>query len=333
MRKITKEELNNLKTEARKKMITGGLKAFINHDVVLECINPETHEPLVDKNASSQERYLAFKGNKIFYDADVSIEATTIYEEVFPFVSKLDKKEICLQKTFNDYGMKYELANPEVKNGVVFRGDTMNSVATTNMEYYRKHKNKKEFRGKDFKLPDAALTLLDLYHTIGNFMVLPYKYGEGSINATRGKGPSRDYFDLYLMAVYNAYLEMEGKPAVNKITLSFVLWEDEDLIEFMKSYLRSFMEDGKNGWNNFVSLNFFHDFVKERGADFMEPKELWKGHFKTEDGFVKPKTDKQFNEFWTNSSAWIKNRSYRIYRKLQTGDCDTDYFEPVIYNL
>lgn len=329
MRKLTATQLEIAKKEARAKMIKGNEYDFINRDVALECIDPTTGKPLIDREASDLDRYFAFRNNKVFYDADSSLEANVIYEEAFLFINKHEKRIIRQQDNYNAYGLKYELANPGCEDGIVFRGDTMNSVAAVNKEYIRR-------KGKKCaELPKPALDLMNLYHTIGNFMILPAKSGIGSINSLRGIGPSKDFFDLYLMAVYNSFLRLEKKDRINDITLEFILWEDGDLIEFMESFLEEFVENGKNGWNNFVKENFFQDFVKKNSwEDFGPPKELWKGHFKAaSNGNVLPKTKGQFESFWTNAAAMIRIRSFRIYREIILKDCDSDYFEPVIYNL
>ncbi|MGN0438259.1 MAG: hypothetical protein ACI4F4_07005 [Lachnospiraceae bacterium] len=335
---------------------------FIFYDVVKDCVNPETGEYLVNFLDSPLERYYSFRNNTIDYDADVSIEANVIYKEVFPFINRIDEKVIRPQMDhngkYNRYGLKYELGEPDCMGGLSYRGDTMNSVATTNRAYYWFHKELHK-KNEPFPWPKEALDFMDVYHTPGNFMVLPFR-SKFSLNQARGCGESKDYFDLYLLAIYHFFLEMNGETVESDVTLSFVLGYDRRLVLMMQYFLMPFIEEDKcryedhdcqlvddiadtrwmiqnilPGWQGFVIDNCFEDFVTcHPGGYYGEPKELWKGHFTNySKNNCLPYKENQFFEYWTNATEWIKNRSYRIYRKLQDRDGNTDDLKPDIFNL
>lgn len=321
---------------------------FACYDVVNDCIDPGSGRKLINPEDECYARFIAFRNNEIDYDADSSLEACVIYDKVFgSIINRIDKKEIRLQPDpdhrYNRYGLKYELGEPDCTGGLAFRGDTMNSVATTNRAYYWDHKelhNEQKMEG--FPWPKEVLDLIELYHTPGNFMVIPYREGL-SINKARGTGNSFDYFDLYLLAVYNFFLEQNGDQPEENITLGYVLGHRTKLELFMKYYLLPFIEDDKHrfgtsgcqlvddiedcgglisnvlpGWESFVEKNMFHDFVGSNAyGHFGKPNELWDGHFaKPDAGYGKPYKEEQYMQFYTRAVEAIKKRSERIYDKL-----------------
>lgn len=321
---------------------------FACYDVVNDCIDPGSGRKLINPEDECYARFIAFRNNEIDYDADSSLEACVIYDKVFgSIINRLDKKEIRLQPDpdhrYNRYGLKYELGEPDCTGGLAFRGDTMNSVATTNRAYYWDHKelhNEQKMEG--FPWPKEALDLIELYHTPGNFMVIPYREGL-SINKARGIGNSFDYFDLYLLAIYNFFLEQNGEQPEENITLGYVLGHRTKLELFMKYYLLPFIEDDKHrfgtsgcqlvddiedcgglisnvlpGWESFVEKNMFHDFVGSNAyGHFGKPNELWDGHFaKPDAGYGKPYKEDQYMQFYTRAAEAIKKRSERVYDKL-----------------
>lgn len=312
---------------------------FELYDVVNDCINPITGKPLVNFMDPTLERFYAFRNNDIDYDADASLEANIIYEKIFPFMNWMDKKVIRPQSEFNGYGLKFELGEAGCTGGLSYRGDTMNSVATTNRAYYWEHK---EMHGREFIWPKEALTLMDVYHTPGNFMVLPYRKGL-SVNQVRGTGESKDYFDLFLLAIYNFFLKANGMEGDDSVSLAYILKYDGKLVRFMTVYLSAFIELDKKrfsehdcqfiddiadtsmlisnvlpGWEAFVEENLLHDFVEPNEyGHFGRPKELWKNHFTTYNKcYGQPYREEQFVEFWTNAAEWIQRRSKRIYHAL-----------------
>ncbi|MCR5734149.1 MAG: hypothetical protein K6G22_06010 [Lachnospiraceae bacterium] len=321
---------------------------FILHDLVLDCIDPRTGKPLVDPSDSTLTRFYKFRKNEIDYDADSSIEANVIYENVFGrIMNRIEKKVIRRQYDNNDlynkFGLKYELGEPDCRGGVSFRGDTMNSVATTTRAYFWAHKEMHRTRKReDFPWPKEAQNLMDLYHTPGNFMVLPY-IKDISINKSRGVGNTRDYFDLFLLAVYNFFLEKNGQTPEEKMSLRYMFNNDERTELFMTYYLMPYINDDMRrfdtipcqlvddiedssrlidyvvpGWESFVEKNYLQDFVSTGHYDhYSKPLELWRGHFEEKSiRYALPCQEEEFFEFWENAADRIKKRSARIYDAL-----------------
>lgn len=325
---------------------------FVFYDVVGTAINPITMQPLVNMQGSTMEKYNAFRNNKIDYDADSSIEAVVMYEKIFPFVNEISRKSICPQKGgFNKYGLKYELANKEKGSGVSFRGDTLNTVATTNREYCklinRLQPVNPHWSADDIDWPKEALEFIDVYHTPGNFWILPYIEGI-SVNCDRGIGAAKDYFDLFLLAIYQYYSCIEGrKVEYENINLIKVMNNKEKVVRFFEVYLKAFImnkqetctinpcgidkiasKKDKNkvlGWNEFIENNYLQDYVEvDLEGNYGMPKELWCGHFDMFNStlFPYPTTKSQFTEFWKNATEIIRKRGHRIYNVLHKGDVD-----------
>ena len=319
---------------------------FITYDVVKDAIDPTTKMPLVDSNGSTMERYNAFRNNKVDYDADSSIEAVVMYEKIFPFINQISEKSVCSQTgEYNKFGLKFELRNKEIDTGFSFRGDTMNTVATTNREYCRLINRLQpvnpHWTADEIKWPKEALEFIDAYHTPGNFWILPYIEGM-SVNCARGIGAARDYFDLFLCAVYNYFLSLNRKEKeYDRITLKKIL--SENTVRLFEIYLNSFLRNDdadpeiyplgsekiknnfrKNqllGWKEFIDDNLLQDYVEvNEDGSYGAPKELWEGHFTTfNDTFYPyPITTNQFIEFWVNATSLIKKRGARIYAVLHS---------------
>lgn len=290
---------------------------FIKYDPVIDCINPYTGEKLATDSDSPMEKYHAFRTNKFDYDVDVSYEACSIYKLAFPFMETCGKDEegvleIVEQKKFNQYKLKKELQGSHID--FTFRGDTMNSAATTFKAFYGIVEAEED-------LPHQAMEFVDYYHTPGNFMVLPYKPGCG-LNGPRGKGATKDYMDLYLLAVYNYYQALEEKEI-------FDFWMPQNVygvnnqrqILFFTEYLNTFRRNGKPSFDVFVEMNLFQDYVEEIGdASYGIPKELWEGHFAnsaTKES-VFPATITECIQFWENATNLIKKRGLRMYERIHS---------------
>ncbi len=340
--------LKGIKDKAYENVMRHTKEEFASYDVAEDCIDPRNGNKLINPNDECYERFKAFRNNEIDYDADSSLEACVIYEKVFGnIINRLDNKEIRFQSDpenrYNRFGLKYEMGEPECTGGLSFRGDTMNSVATTNRAYYQDHKelqNDKKMEG--FPWPKEILELIDIYHTPGNFMIIPFIEGL-SLNSSRGRGKSHDYFDLYLLAIYNFFLENNGMEPEENVRLEYLFGCETKLELFMRYFLLSFIEDDKHrlsnassqiadessdcnelvsnilpGWESFVEKNLFHDFVRRNGfGHFGKPIELWDGHFANPDaGQGKPHKEEQYMQFYTRAARAIKKRSERIYDYL-----------------
>lgn len=248
-------------------------------------------------------------------DCDASLRSTVIYQLAFGYGDPMKVKVA----PYPPQKPKTGLYCLESDAGIL-RGDTMNSYATTVREFLRtyghseacvkgflaKAKNGKwgtpeQYNGDAhwemcvldhydyFKglLPQAAEMFFSLCHTVGNFLPVPPAFQDrGSMQL-----PSHDYWDLALMCIYHYYSGI-------KYPLSWLVKADS--IPVCHQWLDSF-----GTWNGFVEQNFLQDFIGPDGT----PKELWKGHFTNG---VMPKKEADFEQFFTNASAWITARGVRI---------------------
>ena len=312
--KIFERNIDEIET----KIMNMSLEEFVSYDPTTDCIDPQTGEKLVSKTDTTMERFKKFRNNQIDFDADQSLESCIVAMKAYPFIAGDKNTKISVRNGgYNRCGLKYEItgkeiafptmggSDPKLIEELTYAGDTMNSVMTTINAYYKK------FKCRDFELPQEALDLIDVYHTMGNFMMIPV--WQPSINMARGSGKSRDYFDLYLLAIYNYYREMCGELIVGNWTLKNVLGKS-DVFHFSDSFLEIFMD-----WNSFVEENHFQDFVEKDENGYGMPKELWTGHFNCEK-YVKPVTKEQFTEFFVNAAERIKRRSARIYKAMKKGN-------------
>lgn len=210
----------------------------------------------------------------------------------------------------------------------VLRGDTMNSYSTTTCEYLDKKFNlnltdkkwnrivfseyDETYRGQETPLLNSFFRCV---HTLGNFIPIPFVRGrakngpeEKHFNGPRGRGSSKDYWDLALVCLYNYYAEKAGYPHITNngqkiYTLEWLLQAEEN-VGLCKDWLDSF-----DSWNHFVERHFLQEFVNQEGGGYGQPKELWFGHF---DGKSLPEKREEFDTFFRNASSQIIARGLRI---------------------
>ena len=332
---------------AEANVMNRGRDAFIAYNVAGDCINPETGDRLFGPGDDPMTRFYADANNKVDYDAAASLEANIMYKRAFGrIINSMDKKEIRLQQdnncSNNRYDLKYELGEPECTGGLSFRGFTMNTTDLISKSYYWEHKDQhKRKTGKDFPWPQEALEFFDAYRTPGNFMVLPYREGLDVGKDIKNRH-YQDCFDLFLLGIYNFFLEQDGKKPVHGIRCTYSeAYDGLDL--FMTYYLLPYInydrrrfdeeprqliddiEDGSNlichvvpGWESFVELNLLQDFVTTGAyGHYREPVELWTDHFKYPGtSYRLPIWGNNHQEYWVNATGMIRKRSERIYEKM-----------------
>ena len=324
-----------------------GRDSFVGYDVASDCIDPLTGAPLFKPYDEPMVKYYAKANNKIDYDPAVSLEANIIYEKAYRrIINMVDSKIIrrqCGEFEQNKYNLKYELGEPNCTGGLSYRGITMNLTDKANYSYYWNHKElHRRVTGKYFQWPDEAIEFFSVYHAPGNFMILPWRKNL-DINYCNQNGWYGGAFDFFLLAIYNFFLEMNGKEPLGSINLNQVIGYGRTLL-FLKYYLFPFIEyDRKKiaddkprqwiddlsiggdldlyiipGWESFVEWNLLQDFVtnKSRGH-YTEPRELWNGSF---DSYCSRKgysfTDRVCLEYWKNATEMIRKRSARIYDRI-----------------
>ena len=208
------------------------------------------------------------------------------------------------------------------KDSGLLTGETMNSCFTTIAEYLKPSINKFQmsadcrkarwgnqklfclyYDNKELatELLEPAREFLKSAYTIGNFIPVPK-----GCNDPRGKGPTQDYWDLALFAVYKWYAEKDSAG------LEDMLQNQDGKVALYVNWLIAF-----GSWDRFVIANYMQDFVNPAGATdkgiFGCPKELWEGHFK---GKTLP-SEKQCEEFFRNADKLIRARSRRMIYALQ----------------
>ncbi len=200
--------------------------------------------------------------------------------------------------------------------GDLYRGDTMNSWATTLREFFSRFNKEKRYleylpesRESIWKalitpenyrnpLPAYITEFMKVVYTIGNFTPIPW-----GLNGPRGLGNTEDYWDLALLCFYNWYLSRDDE------SLKKLLQNREEAVSCCKNWLDGF-GTGKTGWNRFVHENFMAPFVDGPDEDgFGKPKELWEGHF---EGNVKPGKQEEFMQFFVNAKERILERGKLI---------------------
>ncbi|NLV52217.1 MAG: hypothetical protein GXY64_02995 [Bacteroidales bacterium] len=143
-----------------------------------------------------------------------------------------------------------------------YRGDTINTFNTT----FGKPVEEGGFLGLNHFEPDEKMLqrvtrFRSLYHTIGNFVVLPNAYiGRNSLNTFRGSYYKwRDYIDQFINSLYD-YLTNPQK-IENEIFLQLMELNKEDFEPY----------HGEDGFNLLLSKLLLDDCIDETGC----PKRLF----------------------------------------------------------
>ena len=279
-------------------------------------------------------------------DCDVSLRAILVYALAFDFVWK-DMRGNTVRKVKKQGKTKYKYCF-EGLGRYEYRGDTMNSYNTTVHEYFARNdfimhnpqltalKNEKykqlkakwevcildNYESFDAILPVESKTFISLYHTLGNFIPVPFVKGKNKktgdtgeeFNSPRGMGATNDYWDLALLAIYEWYINNDDEKIQNML-------KGEDNVELCKKWLEHESFKGENGepsWDMFIEKNYMQDFVnindssdgEVKAGKYGKPKELWTGHF--ESYVLKPGNEDDFRQFFINASACIAARGIRI---------------------
>lgn len=171
-----------------------------------------------------------------------------------------------------------------------------------------------KFRESESVLPRQAADFFRLYHTIGNFIPVPFRTRNkitSGFNVPRarrggrwGTGPC-DYWDLAQLCVHHYY----QSEANSKYTLSWLLGADQN-VELCQSWLRTF-----GGWDGFVRKNFLEAFCP--GG---KPEPLWDGHLSEGRTQYMPQklkeagraADEEYVQFFTNAARRMETRGIQI---------------------
>ena len=288
---ILKEEVKEVLAKL-KEMSVLDLAAFDVRDYEFRRVVKELCEDFKIYNSSCSnvvvKTAIGKKLATLDFDYDVSLFSNCIYW--LAMFQNESSKSVCWES-----GYEYK-----IKCGEKYRGDTMNSWATT-LDKFSHVRSWKAFLGDSYHgaqfFPEYITVFMNNVYTIGNFFPLP-----DGLNGPRGTGASQDYWDLALLCIYNYYMKTDDKH-----TLKWLLTADQ-WVERCAKWLDSF-----DSWNDFVEKTYMQDFVNYENGVYGAPKELWKGHFKnTQEKGALPVEDSDFSEFFTNASCWIMARGIRI---------------------
>lgn len=338
MEKDLKEKCRKIVSELKK----GSDAELVNYDIktdfseeISEGVNTEWNKCNENLSEGNKLRNADFKFDSLepwekiccykiapdTFDCDVSLRNMVIYGIIFPFV--LESRKLELQKKNK---LKYCFHSDDDKI-FEYRGDTMNSYATTVhkwiLSYSNHSKSVKKFLSdidwgkykkykweayildnyKYFKniLPAEAKAFIRLNHTMGNFIPCP-----AGCNSPRGTNfMICDYWDLTLYYIYKWYRDKSSDIYL------YTIVKEKSKVEQYKEWLEEF-----GRWDMFVEKNYMQAFVNDGndGHKYGMPKELWKGHFT---GNPMPEKDDDFSQFFTNASAWIVARGTRIAIELR----------------
>lgn len=269
---------------------------------------------------------------KVGVDCDAALRSVVLYALAYGLLEEGWKIEEQSEGTG-----QYQLRS-RAQPAWVLRGDTMNSYQTTIHEFIRHssqmdemkkrgifYENPSKPKGKPLSdweaaflqqyeycktlLPSFAFVFIRKIDTLGNFIPVPFSSeNAGEFNRPRGRGSSKDYWDLTLVCLYNYYAEKAGYPHITNngqkiYTLEWLLQAEEN-VGLCKDWLDSF-----DSWNHFVERHFLQEFVNQEGSGYGQPKELWFGHF---DGKSLPEKREEFDTFFRNASSQIIARGLRI---------------------
>lgn len=317
----------------------------------------EEEKRFIWKELTAWEKLCCAKltANDLDIDCDVSLRTAIIYALAFPFVYKEGTviRHLKPQTENNKNGFEYcFVAAGKTTDEEIFeyRGDTMNSYATTVREFLRVcwiekgdhledmidkgmlKRNEKEGKKSEWEiadkysgwedcildnydyfskiLPPEGHEFIRLNHTVGNFIPVP-----GNFNSPR-RGKTQDYWDITLRGIWKWYT-CENKEKKNEGGEKVL----KEIIGAAKGY-----EDVDENVRICESwLKVFGDDAKDWN-NFVEQNYLQdfvtgeKGNYGEPKelweghfgGNVKPKDKDEFSQFFTNASAWILARGERI---------------------
>lgn len=320
------QNIQDLISEIKNEHKNLNAKQLATYDIKLDLKDEATGKSIYDIE-NPYERVLKYREDfsklGMNFEADAALRSMVLFTELFPYVN-YDGRAIELQRydeegdpyKYNKARLKFQIGNIN-DHEFVYRGDVMNSYAGTINAYRRMFGD---------ELPEEAMELLKLVHTIGNFAPVPFARNDEEFNRPRGYNNPKinDYWDLTLLAIYNWFLKKNGKTPIYELDLMDVV-KTEAGVRMCEKWLSSFKdENGNYSWDEFVKQNYMESFVEfenelpweECLGSYGMPKELWNGHFETFENIPRPETKEQFLQFFDNAKKWIEHRGYKMAKKV-----------------
>lgn len=236
---------------------------------------------------NNYEKMLLYKrcANRLGIDCDVALRTMIIYALAFPYVLD-NNRSLKKNSTY-----KYSFSNGRTFD---YRGDTMNSFKQISDCYLSFCERDDIQNSEPFK------RFVELNHTIGNFIPVPFKGGDRnnslSFNMKRNSTVG-DYWDLTMFKICKWYINEDDK------YLEELAGKDENIKKMTKEWLSIF---GKklDGWKNFVDKNYLGVFVDSN----YRPIQFWCDHVRS----MLPQKLEQCNSFFDKVSRAIESRGIDI---------------------
>lgn len=319
--KVIEEELRNGLKEG---IATFDVRDYIMKKVAMKMVaeaypDNEKYQAGCDSSDVIRKTLIGKKyANSIDYDYDTCIFTMAVFREL---MFKGKDKEIVWA---NEHKERYNEVRLKVGD-IIYRGDTMNSWATTMNTY--KHEGERpnivytysedpEDKSPN-KPPEYVENFMNVVYTIGNFIPVPV----GQFNMCRGRNNNRinDYWDLTLLAICDYYAANRNdiiKKGMDKLAKDTRIENTISHVRFICAFpeVKEWL-DYFDSWDEFVKQNFmqpFIDFDKEIG--YRLPRELWKSHFQIGG---KPEPGPSRQQFFENAHDWILERGLRIAEALK----------------
>lgn len=252
-----------------------GKKAFIS----LYVENGFNKEELEKSSSLLWAAYCKANEKKNVIDIDVSTWAINQYLKKYSYL----KNGKCKQQDKQEH--KFEI----VKDGIVYRGDTMTSFGNFIRKYFVLTKGLKSMRrvGKiacaeeiieDSELPKSADSKLQkrmedfakLAHSEGNLIPVPLCF-----NSERsGAYADSDYWDIVMYCIFKWCHSYDDKYLFELLNR----YNGNDHMAESVFRFKKWMDNFNNNWKEFVRLNYLGAFVDQQ-SEYWYPKEFWTNHF------------------------------------------------------
>ncbi|MFU9915825.1 hypothetical protein [Fannyhessea vaginae] len=215
--------------------------------------------------------YCKTNEKKYVIDIDVSEWAIKLYLDKYSYLKNGECREQGKQED------RFEI----VKDGIVYRGDTMTSFSNFIRKYFVLTEELKSMSriGKikcadkiiaGSKLPKRMEDFAKLAHSKGNLIPVPLCF-----NSERsGAYADSDYWDIVMYCIFKWCHSYDDKylfELLNRYNKNDHI--DESVLRFKK-----WMDNFNNNWQEFVRLNYLDAFV-DKHSNYWYPKEFWKNHF------------------------------------------------------
>lgn len=300
MKKTDFEYLDNYNDIGQKYFKDAYDKILLNTNKYGEVIDADSESELLKniyRNLFAVDKYLGIKENDDIFGETLNSTNTTL-NRLYEIIENDFKEE---KEKRTSMKVKIKIKEKEIYIPVSI------SIKFIIAKYLNEKENSNVL--KELLSYKELEEFVKIYHTIGNFMPIPY-----GCNGPRGTGVVKDYWDLTLLSIYNYYMNEDFKGIEYMIGVD----KAKKYAEWLDKY-----GDKQEGWDNFVLSNYLGDedenpnFVKKENEHYGLPRELWNGHFDKKSS-VLPVTIEECIDYFKNAKKYIKVRSEIMVRRLKS---------------